>query len=274
MRKPMRGIIALTVAAALVPAMTAQAASPFKAIIASVGTAHASSNSPISSILGSLSQGKLNIQSPLEKLKQSIADKQNEKDNGKDNSKDKDKDNSKDKDKDKPGNGNGNGNNGNGNGNNGNGNSGNNGNGNGNGNNNGNGNGNNGNSNGNGNGNGNGNSNNGNGNNDLEQIKKEQEIYNDTGYTLVQLRNACQAELTGYAVQFTKLTSTHEKTVLYSTASDAFTQCTSQYRTVMDAALVKLTAIGGDPALLEPMQTRYQEEIVAGRAQLKAIVGK
>jgi hypothetical protein len=80
--------------------------------------------------------------------------------------------------------------------------------------------------------------------------------------------------LTNYAVQFTKLTSTHEKTVLYKTASDAFTSCTDQYRVVMDDAIAKLTAIGGDPALLEPMQTRYEEELVEGRATLKSIVGQ
>jgi len=146
MRKPIRGFIALAVVAALVPAMTVNAASPFKSAIASIGANHASSNSHVVRF-GSMSLEKLSIQSPLALLKQSIEDKQDDKGKGKDNDKgnDKgnDKDNSKDKDKgkDKPGNGKGNGK--------------------------------------------------GNGGIDLEQFKKEQEIYNDTGYTLVKLRNAC-----------------------------------------------------------------------------------
>lgn len=141
---------------------------------------------------------------------------------------------------------------------------GNNGNGNGNNGNNGNGHGNNGN-------NGNGNGNNGNNGNNEKQI---QQVYNDTSAKLFQLRNQCQAGLTDIAVEFTTLTSTHEKTELYKTGTAAFSSCTAQYKTVMNDASAQIVALGGEPSILEPMQDRYQQEIIAGRAQLNAIVGK
>jgi hypothetical protein len=100
MRKPIRGFIALAVAAALVPAMTVHAASPFKSAIASIGADHVSSNSHVVRF-GSMSLEKLSIQSPLALLKQSIEDKQDDKGKGKDIDKGNDKDNSKDRDNSK-----------------------------------------------------------------------------------------------------------------------------------------------------------------------------
>ncbi|MUT64763.1 hypothetical protein [Paenibacillus sp. NEAU-GSW1] len=135
-----------------------------------------------------------------------------------------------------------------------------------------------GNGNGNGNGQGNGNGNgqgNGNGNGNGNQVEKEvQRIYNTTSAKLFQLRNECQAELTGYAVEFTKLTSTHDKTELYKVATSAFNSCTAEYTAIFNDAGDQIAAAGGDASILEPMQTRYEQEIVAGRAQLNAIVGK
>jgi hypothetical protein len=42
----------------------------------------------------------------------------------------------------------------------------------------------------------------------------------------------------------------------------------------MNDASAQITALKGDPSILEPMQKRYSEEIISGRAQLNAIVGK
>ncbi|WP_201007458.1 hypothetical protein [Paenibacillus glycanilyticus] len=277
MKKKFRALITLAATALLVPALIVNASSA--AAASKTTTAAVTTGSSLSSFFSQSSFQPLAntfiqkvIQNFAQEVQKAVESIQNGKgNNGKGNS-------------GNNGNGNGNGNNGNhgnnGNNGNGNGNSGNNGNGNGNNGNNGNGNGNNGN-NGNGNGNSgnngnNGNNGNGNGNNgnNGNNEKKIQQVYNDTSAKLFQLRNQCQAGLTDIAVEFTTLTSTHEKTVLYKTGTAAFSACTAQYKTVMNDASAQIVALGGEPSILEPMQKRYEEEIIAGRAQLNAIVGK
>ncbi|MCK9861656.1 hypothetical protein [Paenibacillus sp. ATY16] len=274
MKKKFRALITLAATALLVPALIVNASS---AAAASKTTAAVTTGSSLSSFFSQSTFQPLantfiqkviqNFAQEVQKVVESVQNDKGNNGNGKGNN----------------GNGNGNnGNNGNGNGNNGNngnqgnngnhgnnGNNGNNGNGNGNNGNNGN-QGNNGNHGNNGN-NGNGNGNNGNnGNNE----KKIQQVYNDTSAKLFQLRNQCQAGLTDIAVEFTTLTSTHEKTELYKTGTAAFSACTAQYKTVMNDASAQIVALGGEPSILEPMQKRYEEEIIAGRAQLNAIVNK
>ncbi|GMK48309.1 hypothetical protein PghCCS26_54390 [Paenibacillus glycanilyticus] len=255
MKKKFRALITLAATALLVPALIVNASS---AAAASKTTAAVTTGSSLSSFFSQSSFHPLAntfiqkvIQNFAQEVQKAVESVQNGKgDNGKGNS-------------GNNGNGNGNsGNNGNGNGNNGN-----NGNGNGNNGNNGNGNGNNGN-------NGNGNGNSGNNGNNGNNEKKIQQVYNDTSAKLFQLRNQCQAGLTDIAVEFTTLTSTHEKTELYKTGTAAFNSCTSQYQSIMDDSAAQIVALGGEPSILEPMQKRYEEEIIAGRAQLNAIVGK
>ncbi|SFE85083.1 hypothetical protein SAMN05216378_4327 [Paenibacillus catalpae] len=277
MNKKSRALITLAATALLVPALivnASSAAAASKAPTAAVKSSFFSQSPFANSFIQKVIQ---NFAQEVQKAADSIQNGKGNNGNGNGNSGNNGNGNGNSGNN---GNGNGNsGNNGNGNGNtgnngNGNGNSGNNGNGNGNTDNNGNGNGNSGN---NGNGNGNsGNNGNGNGNsgNNGNNEKKIQQVYNNTSAKLFQLRNQCQAGLTDIAVQFTTLTSTHEKTELYKTGTAAFDSCTNQYKTIMDDAAAQIVALGGEPSILEPMQTRYEEEIIAGRAQLNAIVNK
>ncbi|MEC0249441.1 hypothetical protein P4H65_27040 [Paenibacillus chitinolyticus] len=162
---------------------------------------------------------------------------------------------------------NGNGNNGNGQGNNGN--NGNQGNGQGNGNN---GNGNNGNGNNGSNGNGNNGNGQGNGNGGKDRDDRYDSINKETIQKLNALKSACQRDLVSYAMQFSRATTTHQKSTLYKEASERFAQCVSDFRDIVGSARNTLQDEGFSTDIINQYQREYDLQMETGRMLLDTIV--